>query len=206
MDVYSLVLSYERPASRYGQNEADRIVGNGEWGQVFGRPDKGAAVTLGPFLLLSLIKEKASVSVKHRDCLSSLSQKACLPRSSSTGCIYSNYFVFLVRRSSENDDYLPDLNTDRNSTKQWLAGMELPRCRAVFVLHEKKNVIGYSSDNSYLQLGMKRHVHVGSVGERDGPFSPGILFAATFGWGNLRENLLARLCFIVPSCNNWIIA
>lgn len=199
MDVYSLVLSYERPASRYGQNEADRIVGNGEWGQVFGRPDKGAAVTLGPFLLLSLIKEKASVSVKHRDCLSSLSQKACLPRSSSTGCIYSNYFVFLVRRSSENDDYLPDLNTDRNSTKQWLAGMELPRCHAVFVLHEKKNVIGYSSDNSYLQLGMKR--------EREmAPFRLAFFLLLPSGWGNLRENLLARLCFIVPSCNNWIIA
>jgi hypothetical protein len=123
-------------------------------------------VTLGPFLLHSLIKKKASVSVKHRDCLAPFSQKACLPRRSSTGCIYSNYFVFLVMRSSENDAYLPDRNTGRKRTKQWLAGMELPRCRADFVLHEKKNVIGYSSDNSYLQLGMKRHVHVGSGGER----------------------------------------
>lgn len=125
--------------------------------------------------------------------------KGLSSRSSSTGCIYSNYFVFLVRRSSENDDYLPDLNTDRNSTKQWLAGMELPRCHAVFVLHEKKNVIGYSSDNSYLQLGMKR--------EREmAPFRLAFFLLLPSGWGNLRENLLARLCFIVPSCNNWIIA
>ena len=119
-------------------------------------------MTLGPFLLHSLIKKKASVSVKHCDCLAPFSQKACLPRSSSTGCIYSNYFVFLVMRSSENDAYLPD----RKSTKQWLAGMELPRCRADFVLHEKKNVIGYSSANSYRHLGMKRPVPVGSGGER----------------------------------------